>query len=303
MEHIIVDFAYLYYKYKYTIASGRIRRLSAKVAVEKEQGLVDTKEVDISHIYYPLREIEGFRREAEKRGNKVIMSICMDAPSMKKESNAEYKSNRTSKLNDDDFTNIGIISRLLAKAGHNVYKITGYEADDIVANLVRLYGDRFDRNIIYTPDTDMLTLVNDNVYVSRYKAGKGYTLIGKHNYEQVCQNEFKCNIPYNAILLYKVLCGDKSDNIKGIKGFGPAAFNNLVNELNGKVDWTMMGHVDYVKKIIESIFTGQQLKEASEALEMVGFMQLDELISPTRMSDKHLRVESYGEYNMKSLIE
>lgn len=303
MEHIIVDFAYLYYKYKYTIASGRIRRLSAKVAVENTEGLVDTKEVDISYIYYPLREIESFRREAEKRGNKVTMSICMDAPSMKKESNAEYKSNRTSKLNDDDFANIGIVSRLLEKAGHNVYKIVGYEADDIVANLVRLYGDRFDRNIIYTPDTDMLALVSDNVYVSRYKAGKGYILIGKHNYAQVCQDEFKCNIPYNAILLYKVLCGDKSDNIKGIKGFGPAAFNNLVNELNGKVDWTMMGDADYVRKIIESLFTGQQLKEASEALGMVGFMRLDGLTSPMRMSDKHLRAESYGEYNMKSLIE
>lgn len=302
-EHIIVDVSYLYYKYKYTLMSNRLRRLTTKVAVENEEGIVEVKDMDVSNIYYPLREIEGFRREAEKRGSEVVMSICFDSKSFKKENNAEYKSNRTNKLDDSDFENMNIIRRLLEVANHNVYKIDGLEADDIIANLVREYGQHFDLTTIYTPDADMMVLVNDRVHLMRYKSRKGYVEITRDNYEEACMEEFKCYIPYNAILLYKVLCGDKSDCIKGVKGFGPAAFDRFVKVYENKINWEKLGDVDYLEKVIESCLNDKYIDEAKKSLELVRFIDIVGLKEPSRQSCRSSREEAYGKYSMKSLID
>lgn len=389
--HLIVDFMYLYYKYKFTIDSNRIRRLTADIPCVQPDGTTQLVKTDVSYLYYPLKEIEGFRKTFEKEGHDVTMSICFDAISMRKADNVEYKSNRTKKLGETDFSRISKIMELLDKAGHNIYKLTkkyglysnvpisniqaiviqssvyedlnkigllnkyegipintvehiinpidmwaignsgqiavigevqpdltnfivdiidtpyGYEADDIIANLIHNYGNDFDFNIIYTPDTDLLVHINNKVGINRYKPGKGYTAVGVNNFSAYCSEEFKCNIPYNGLLLYKILCGDKSDVIKGKKGFGPKSFDKLVEYLNDKVDWTKMS-IDYVENVVRQYsdyFGSDGIEQILESLKLVKHYIIPptELGYPYKKSTVALRSEAYLPMGMKSLIE
>ena len=302
--HLIIDFMYLYYKYKCTLETGRIKRLI--INKESLTGGID-EGFDISLVYYPIKEIEGIRKKLEEQGNNVTISICFDAPATeRKEKDIEYKSNRDkNRLNELDFDGIAIVRELLSEVGYNVY-FEKAEADDLVYNLVRLYSKNFDKTIICTPDTDLLINVSNNVEVHRYKSRVGYTEVTKENYNEYCSKEFKCNIPYNGILLYKALCGDKSDKVSGIKGFGPKAFDKYLSNLVtcGKVDTDKLSNTEYIKSLLEStkdMFKDNQLEQALHSLDMVSPYEMD-MAEPKNIANRETRDKAYSKYEMYSLI-
>lgn len=312
--HLVVDYSFLYYKYKFQLDSGKMKRLSAPV---DWKGTVIEK--DISQIYYSIKEIEGFRRKWEKMGHDVFVSVCFDMPSARKQNTDEsgeaagkYKSNRIKRLNEEDFDNIQFVEKLLSDAGHNTYRLENYEADDLVAHMVDNYKDVFAATIVYTPDADMLVHVQPKVGVCRYKTGKGYSEISVSNFEEYISDEMKCYIPYNGLMLFKATVGDKSDCIDGIKKFGPKAFDKLVEHLNMnyEINWPTMnqfGNVAHTLKMLhdDGYFTDEQFKQAEESLSLVRPMIVEYgvLADPTKHSTQALREQSYSRCNMMSLIE
>jgi len=80
------------------------------------------------------------------------------------------------------------------------------EADDVIATRAK----EENRLLIYTVDTDLYQLIDDNVKIYHPKNG----LIG----EQEVINEYNVE-PKNLLELFSIT-GDKSDNIPGIKGIG-----------------------------------------------------------------------------------
>lgn len=102
-------------------------------------------------------------------------------------------------------------TRLLKDMGATVMWQDGMEADDVIGYLCKTMLD--ERNIVRTEDGDMSVLVDDNTDVMR---------LGKLN-----ENPFG-RFPHKYITLYKALVGDSSDKIPGAKGFGDAAFVDMV---------------------------------------------------------------------------
>ena len=92
----------------------------------------------------------------------------------------------------------------------NVY-VDGVEADDIIAGLCDAYSDV--TKVIHTGDADLLQLSNDK------------TVVFLKN--EPVFNEYK-GTPFNLLRLEKALCGDKSDEYLGVRGFGPKAWDYLV---------------------------------------------------------------------------
>lgn len=307
--HVIIDYSYLYYKYKFQLESGRMKRLTQPM---EWHGVVVEK--DVSQIYYSLREIEQIRRKYEAEWQSVTLSIAFDSKSARKESgtteSSKYKSNRGGKLNDDDFENIEFVRSVLSRVGYNTYKIEGAEADDIIAALVKWYSDSdlFGYTLIYTPDADVLENIKSNVAAMRYKSGKGYTFINSQNFQDVLSAELKCTMPYNCLMLYKCTVGDKSDCIDGIKGFGPAAFNKMIAALaEMKFDTAMGSNANAVAYALRSLhetgyFSDAQYQQAVESLELVKPIVLDKLDTPTKKPDIGLRQAVYMQYNMPSLV-
>lgn len=299
--HVIVDFMYLYYKYVFTYRSGRLRSLTAPMMVDGIK-----RNLDISMIYYPLKEIEDIRRRWETAGHDVTMSICFDSKSDRAEEDADYKAHRENKLDDDDFANVDMIREKVIQAGYNVYKEPGVEADDLVTSLVNRYKREFNFTLIYTPDADILVNLQPGVGVMRYKSKTGYHTVSHENMCEVLGEELKCTMPYNAILLFKCTSGDKSDGIKGVSGFGPAAFTKYVDALEDEgVDFERLTDLDYLEGVIRG--SGHLLKkgeeavaEALDALKMAGFRDI-EVAYPNKVGTKELREIAYE--GMPSLIK
>ena len=312
--HAVVDYSFLYYKYKFQLDSGKIRRLTAAI---DWKGTVIEK--DISQIYYSIKEIEGFRRKIELAGHDAFVSICFDMPTDRKEHmdgvddsvTSKYKSNRVKRLSDEDFENIQFVERVLSDAGYNTYRFKNYEADDLVAHLVHNYSEVFDYTIIYTPDADLLVHVSDKVGASRYKATKGYANIDKSNFCSYLSDELKCTMSYNGLILYKCTVGDKSDCIDGIKKFGPKAFDKLVDHLNKLgMDWSTLAKYDSVSELLHKLyesgyFTEEQIKQAHGSLMLIKPKQLIDVNvpDPNKHSTRELREASYMRYGMKSLVD
>ena len=103
------------------------------------------------------------------------------------------------------------INRMLRQVGVATCVVAGREADDVIGYLVKHLRDR--TNIISTVDGDLAVLVDDNTHI--WKNG------------ELDKNPFG-PFPHKFITLYKALVGDPSDNIPGAKGFGDAAFVDLV---------------------------------------------------------------------------
>lgn len=306
--HLIVDYSFLYYKYKFQLDSGKMKRLSKTM---EWNGV--TVEKDISQIYYSIREIEMFRREWESQGHNVVISVCFDMPSKRKaaqtEESEKYKSNRGHKLTPEDHENIRFVQTILNTAGYNTYRFEGYEADDLVAYLVNNYQSEFDYNIIYTPDADLLVNISDKVGARRYKTGKGYTEVKKENFSEYLSAEMKCVVPYNALTLYKCTVGDKSDCIDGIKKFGPAAFTKLVQHLNTfGIDWTTAANYEAVKNMLDKCveyLKPEQLEQAYASLELVRPETIPDglIVKPESVGSKEKREEAYLPLDMNSLVE
>jgi hypothetical protein len=322
--HVVVDYSFLYYKYKFQVDYGKQKRLTQMmewhgVNIEK----------DVSIIYYSMREIESIRRKFVKDGYKVIISVCFDAKSARKESSEEgdaaskYKSSRKKVLNTQDYEDIQFVMDTLSTAGYNVYRYDGLEADDLVTYLAQTYCEIFDRTIIYTSDADLLVNVRPGVEVNRHKSNSGYTLVNMDNFVEYCGLQFKCNMPYNAIMLYKCTVGDKSDEIKGIMKFGAKAFDKMVAFLDTKgINWSAVRSYDGTVQVVEFLyksgyFTDVQYKECKESLELVNpavfnpdgtvvvygrVIVTGEIPNPTKISSMESRELAYGKYGMASLI-
>ena len=86
------------------------------------------------------------------------------------------------------------------------------EADDIIAYLSKkLLKDKNDKTFIVSSDKDYLQLITDQITVYRPTEKEFYTV-------ETMKEKF--NMPPCNFILYKMLMGDSSDKVSGIKGLG-----------------------------------------------------------------------------------
>ena len=172
--------------------------------------------------------------------NKVIIVFDGKGGSLRrKKLYPNYKAQRTAKriLNPDNFTTLEEdkesqmrqLSRLLDYLNImpvNIVCVDNIEADDAIAYLtMQIYNTENDKVYIMSSDKDFLQLVSDNVYVWSPTKKIMFT-------PDKLKEIYKLNS--KNYLLYRILDGDASDNIAGIKGIGlktleknfPEIFNN-----------------------------------------------------------------------------
>ncbi len=132
---------------------------------------------------------------------------------------ADYKGNRK-ETPPDLRLQFPILKEVLKSMNISTIEIQGFEADDIIGSLTKLYDVQ---NIVLTGDRDSLQLINDNTFVMLTK--KGITETKLYDAE-LLKEDFKVE-PYQIIEL-KAIMGDASDNIPGIKGIGEKGALNLL---------------------------------------------------------------------------
>lgn len=102
----------------------------------------------------------------------------------------------------------------------NVIQIDNIEADDTIAYIA---NNLLEKEVtIMSADQDFLQLVNERITVWSPIKKKFYT-------PELVMKDY--GVPAHNFLMYKVLMGDKSDNILGVKGLGPKKLPKIVPDI------------------------------------------------------------------------
>jgi DNA polymerase-1 len=116
-----------------------------------------------------------------------------------------------------------LLEEVLPTLGMNVVKAPGYEADDVISHISR-NSPAYDEIHVYSCDSDLLQLASNKVKVILFNSVKKTKTYG---IDEVVE---KYGIYPSEIRYYKSLCGDKSDNVAGIKGLGPKTAVKIIQE-------------------------------------------------------------------------
>lgn len=162
------------------------------------------------------------------------------------EESVEYKSKRGTQSNSY-FEEVNRTRDLLVNSGVTVYESHSYEADDLVFGAVQQAKLQYpDLPIdVVTSDLDLAPLVDEQVSVFIRSPKLDYATdesIAKKHYQQLTPKTYQrflegrsslkgLKVPYNTILLSKLLRGDKSDAVPAFKKFTPTKYNNLIDNL------------------------------------------------------------------------
>ncbi len=163
-----------------------------------------------------------------------------------------YKSNRVDYSQGEEaenpFSQLDYIYRVLEHLNVEYIEVSDYEADDYIASLCSQYSEE-EIVILYT-DRDFLQLVSESITV--------YSPRGKMSIEFTPAKVYeKFNISPDQVVDYKVLVGDKSDNIAGVKSIGPKTAVRLLNI--GTLADILAGHTTVEPKLFTKLTENTEL--------------------------------------------
>ena len=159
----------------------------------------------------------------------VAIALDSSRKTFRSEIYKEYKENRES-MPDDLRSQIPILYELIDALGISRIVLDNYEADDIIGYISERNKKENIKTIIYSPDKDILQLVDKDVNV--VASNKDNELM-EYDAETVKE---KRGVYPNQIIDLLALMGDSSDNIPGVKGVGEKTAVKLLQEyktLNG----------------------------------------------------------------------
>lgn len=114
-----------------------------------------------------------------------------------------------------------ILQSILEELCIRQFEFDSVEGDDIISYIVKNKHEH-EKVVIVSSDKDLTQLISDTVIVYNPRIKD---FITKDNSIE------KLGITHENIVLQKILCGDDSDNIKGIKGMGETTLSKLFPEI------------------------------------------------------------------------
>jgi len=133
-----------------------------------------------------------------------------------------YKAQR-SKAPDEFIEQIPLVMEMIKSFGISTLIKPGFEADDIIGTLVKKAEKKDIESFILSGDLDFLQLISDKIHLAKFNGAQPLM------YDRALTFE-KMGIYPEQIIDYKAVCGDSSDNYKGVGGIGPKTCVNLLTE-------------------------------------------------------------------------
>lgn len=185
--------------------------------------------------------------------------VCMESKvkkTFREEIYPEYKANRGAPP-EDLRPQIPLIEEFVKTYPMPVLSVGGFEADDLIATLVKRYSHKKDIDIfIVSPDKDLMQLVCENVFL--------YDTMKEEIMGPAAVIE-KFGVPPEKVVEVQSLCGDPTDNIPGIPGVGLKTASKLIQEY-GSLDH-VFSNADHIKgKLGEKIAAGKDAALLSQKL-------------------------------------
>lgn len=191
-----------------------------------------------------LKEIEAVNPDC------VAVAFDLKAPTFRHKKVDTYKANRKG-MPDELFMQMPKIKEILTALGVNIFEVEGFEADDILGTISRVFSTGDNHCYILTGDRDSLQLVNENVTV-RLATNKETVIYTPEKIKEVYGLEPK------QLIEVKALMGDSSDNISGVSGIGEKTALSLISKF-GSVDgiYKNLEEKNFTKSVFAKLSQGK----------------------------------------------
>lgn len=161
----------------------------------------------------------------ELRPTHVAVAFDTPSPTFRHIAFVAYKAHREKKP-DELYRQIDRIRQILHALHIVTFEKDGYEADDVIATLVKNARSQNEdaEIIILTGDMDALQLIDEKTRVCSLKKGISETIL----YDTAAVKERFEGLEPGQLKEVKALRGDPSDNIPGVKGIGEKTAVDLI---------------------------------------------------------------------------
>ena len=228
----------------------------------------------------------------------IVFALDSKGKTFRSEIDPNYKSNRQTPP-PELLEQIPVCIEMIEKMGFCSYSQEGYEADDVIASMVRFCADKDIFVRVITQDKDLYQLIKDGK-VSIYSP------ISKNDYNEAGCVE-KYGVKPSQIKDFLAICGDSVDNIPGVKGIGAKGAKNLLDEfgsIEAIYDNLLFVRNERTKKLLaeskENAFLSKQLASLYDGLD-VSFL-LDQ--SEFKNGEPLLKViDILQKYELNSLLK
>ncbi|MGC8881090.1 MAG: DNA polymerase I [Minisyncoccia bacterium] len=233
----------------------------------------------------------------------LIATFDLKGPTFRHLQYKEYKAKRI-KAPEDFYKQIEIIKEILKAFGVLILEKEGFEADDIIATIVKTLEKEDIEIIILTGDLDTLQLVNDKVSVFTFRKGFEDTII----YTPLKVKE-RFNLEPKQLIDFKALKGDPSDNIAGVSSIGEKTAQNLIVKYHNLDNLYNLLEEDKITdlspKIIKTLKENKEKAYLSRRLVLLNEnvpIEIDLNEASFKKPLKEKIVPLFEEYGFKSLI-
>lgn len=225
------------------------------------------------------------------------IAFDLPAPTIRDKIYKEYKATRK-ETPSELVSQISLVKNAIKLLGIGLLEKEGLEADDIIAYIV-YKSKEWNKNVtIYTPDKDLMQLVEDKrVIVINPITNKVF------DEEAVIE---KFGVAPSKLADYLALIGDTVDNIKGIKGVGPKKAIELLNKY-GSVE-NILNHWDEIQKTFKEAskedleLSYKLIKLDPQEIASMIDIKLDDIRMSYQIDIDKVQ-EYFMAFNMKSLIK
>ncbi len=163
----------------------------------------------------------------------IVFALDSEVPTFRKEIYPEYKANRPPPP-EDLMRQLPVAIEWIDKMGFTNISVDRFEADDVIATLVRCSKEQNLTAKIVSSDKDLYQLLDDEkVYIYDWVKKKAVD-------EKGCIEKFGVE-PRNFVD-FQALVGDSSDNVPGVPGIGPKTASGLINSYGNLENLYM--HID-----------------------------------------------------------
>lgn len=189
---------------------------------------VNSKGLNTSAIFGFVNTLE----EVLKKEKPTHIGVGFDpsGPNFRHEMYDQYKANRDATPEDIKLA-VPLIKQILEAYNIPVIQVQGFEADDVIGTLAKMFGSDESEVYMMTPDKDYAQLVDENIFMFKpARSGNAPEVIGIDEVNK----KFGIDTPEKVIDIL-ALWGDASDNVPGVPGVGEKTAAKLIGKF-GTID-------------------------------------------------------------------
>ena len=228
-----------------------------------------------------------------KKENPTHIAVCFDpsGPTFRHEAYEKYKAERE-ETPEDIKKSIPYIKDIIRAYRIPIIEVPGYEADDVIGTLAKVFESKGYTTYMMTPDKDFGQLVTDNIKI--YKPGFRGGEFEIRGVKEVCA-KYELDTPLQVIDIL-ALMGDKVDNIPGCPGVGNVTAVKLIKEFHSVEN--LLENTDKLKGALKV-----KVETNAEEIKFSKFLATIKTDVPVEFDEESFLREDIDEEALKKVFE